>query len=177
MLSGLLSLATYESTAVQTVPLRLELTDLLRNHHPAQLAQLSVPAWRGSFSKLSPPPSPQLPALLTQDLNECLGPSLNSPPSSQETHHWGLWDHRPCRRHSGQGQGLLPEVAALPSEVQEVGVSEASSGPDCLGGAGQWRVRGLAAAAPSSPASHQLGGLDVWAGKCGWGVGPLGSYR
>lgn len=71
-----------------------------------------------------------------------------------------------------QGQGLLPEVAALPSEVQEVGVSEASSGPDCLGGAGQWRVRGLAAAAPSSPASRQLGGLDVWAGKWGWGWVP-----
>lgn len=104
-------------------------------------------------------------------------PALTLPPHHRKHITGGLWDHRPCRRHSGQGQGLLPEVAALPSEVQEVGVSEASSGPDCLGGAGQWRVRGLAAAAPSSPASHQLGGLDVWAGKWGWGVGPLGSYR
>lgn len=93
-------------------------------------------------------------------------------PPSQETHHWGLWDHRPCRRHRGRGQGLLPEVAALPSEVQEVGVSEASSGPDCLGGAGS----GGSEAWPQLPLPLQpVASWVAWmygAGKWGWGWVP-----
>lgn len=46
------------------------------------------------------------------------------------------------------------------SEVQEMGVSEASSWLDMLPvGLGSWGVRGLAPAAPSFLAGHQLGGL------------------
>lgn len=83
-----------KATAAQTVPCHSSALDSRvwpgTTTLPNYQSQL-----QGRLLKSQSAPSPQLPALLTQDLNECLGPGPNPPPITGNTSlgDYGTTDH------------------------------------------------------------------------------------